>query len=124
MAKLLIIFAGCSGLIAVALGAFGAHALKSKLPPNMLDAYNTGNAYQFYHTVALLLVGWLALQWPEVKSLQWSGIFLMLGIVFFSGSLYVLATTGIRWFGPITPLGGVCFMIGWALLVYGAFKAL
>ncbi len=116
MAKLVLIFASISGALAVGLGAFGAHALKAKLESSgNLDTYNTAVQYQFYHTIVLLFIGFLMTKYSS----QWlttSSYAMMLGIIIFSGSLYVLAITNIKWLGAITPIGGLGFICGWAFL--------
>jgi len=101
--------------LAVAIGAFGAHGLKSQLPEEMIQIYKTGVEYHFYHALGLMLIGVIAISFPS-KLLKWSAIFLSAGIVLFSGSLYVLAITGIKWLGAVTPLGGLGFIAGWVLL--------
>ena len=107
--------------LAVILGAFGAHALKSKLEPDMMQVYKTGVEYHFYHALGLLLIGVISL---NVSSglINWSAILLIAGIVLFSGSLYALALTGIKWLGAITPFGGVSFIAGWILLLLSVWK--
>lgn len=116
MAKNYLLVAAISGFLAVALGAFGAHGLKQKLSVDMLAVYQTGVQYHFYHTLALFGVALLMLHFPQSVSLRWSALLFCVGIIIFSGSLYVLAITGIRWLGAITPLGGVAFLVGWILL--------
>jgi len=106
---------------AVAIGAFGAHGLKSELSEEMMQIYKTGVEYHFYHALGLLLTGVLSLS-IQSKLLKWSAIFLATGIVLFSGSLYVLAITGIKWLGAVTPLGGLCFIAGWVLLFVSILK--
>lgn len=103
--------------LAVALGAFGAHALKNRLTPDMLDIFEVGVRYHTYHALGLLAVAWATSRWPEsnVTAAGWAFI---VGIIIFSGSLYILSMTGMRWFGAITPLGGLAFLIGWAILVW------
>jgi len=110
----------CAGL-AVTLGAFAAHGLKSKLSESMLAVFQTGVQYQFYHSLALLILILLYRQFQQ-GLLLWSYGFMLAGIVFFSGSLYMLALTSNKIFGPITPLGGVCFLIGWIILAVAGFK--
>lgn len=107
--------------LAVILGAFGAHALKSKLEPDMLQVYKTGVEYHFYHALGLLLIGIISF---HISSglINWSAILLIAGIVLFSGSLYLLAITGIKWLGAITPLGGMSFIVGWVLLLLAVLK--
>lgn len=121
MAKNYLMIAALSGFLAVALGAFGAHGLKQRLSVDLLAVYQTGVQYHFYHTFALLVVGLLLLQMPGNGALRWSGILFIVGIVIFSGSLYVLSLTGVRWLGAITPLGGVAFLAAWLLLARAAW---
>jgi uncharacterized membrane protein YgdD (TMEM256/DUF423 family) len=103
--------------LAAAAGAFGAHALRDRLAPDMLAIFETAARYQMYHALALLAVAWATARWPESSAVL-AGWLFVAGIVVFSGSLYVLAFTGVRWLGAITPLGGLCFLGGWALLVW------
>ena len=110
-----IIVAGISGLLAVALGAFGAHGLKGIISPEMLEVYKTGVQYQFYHTFALLIVGVL-MSFSQSKGLTWSAYLFITGIILFSGSLYLLAITGIKALGMITPFGGITWIAAWILL--------
>ncbi len=120
--KLLFIFAALSGGLSVILGAFAAHGLKARISPNMLDVFQTGVHYQMVHSLAILLLVILYRMQPN-QWLLWSGIAMAIGIVFFSGSLYALALTQIKWFGPITPLGGLCFILGWVALTIAAVKS-
>ena len=101
--------------IAVGMGAFGAHGLKESLEPGLLAAYQTGAQYHLFHALGLLLIGVIARE-NRRAALSVSGWLLLGGIVLFSGSLYVLAITGERWLGMITPLGGTAFIAGWVLL--------
>jgi len=110
--KRILIVAALSGALAVMLGAFGAHGLKKVIIPDMLEVFKTGVQYQFYHTFALLAVG-LFMQTGKSKALKWAGYLFIAGIVLFSGSLYVLAISGIKMLGAITPVGGVAFIAGW-----------
>lgn len=103
--------------VAVAGGAFGAHSLKAILSPDMLTVFETGVRYQMYHALGLLAVGWAAHQYPQA-SFHIAGWLFVAGILLFSGSLYVLALSGVRWLGAITPLGGVCFLGGWGVLAW------
>jgi uncharacterized membrane protein YgdD (TMEM256/DUF423 family) len=110
-----------SALLGVAAGAFGAHALKARIDPDMLLVYETAVRYQLIHAIALLAVGLAAVLRPARR---WSipiGLFAV-GTVLFSGSLYALALTGIRWFGAVTPLGGVSFLLGWLVLTGFALR--
>lgn len=106
--------------IGVALGAFGAHALRARLEPRSLEIYETGVRYQMYHAFALLAVAWLlSRNVPAAANAGWA---FMLGTLLFSGSLYLMALTGWRWLGPVTPLGGAAFLVGWMLLAFAASK--
>lgn len=104
-----------SGFISVAAGAFGAHALRSRLTPEYLAVFETAARYQMYHALALLAVAW-AIPRGSGSTAQWAGWLFVVGTVLFSGSLYALALSGIRWLGAITPLGGVAFLAGWLCL--------
>jgi len=106
-----------AAFIAVALGAFGAHSLKTKLSPDMLSIFEVGVRYHMYHALGLLAVSWAISRWPE-HNLNAAGWAFIVGIVVFSGSLYILSIFDIRWLGAITPLGGTAFLIGWAILVW------
>lgn len=103
------------GFTGVALGAFGAHGLRSILPPEALATFETGVRYQMYHAFALLIVPLLARRFAPTL-LRYSGWSFIAGTLMFSGSLYILSVTGIQWFGAITPLGGICFLAGWLTL--------
>lgn len=116
MSKWYVFLGGISTCLAVAMGAFGAHALKNRLSSEMLAIYQTGVHYHMIHSIGLILVGLIANWLSESASLSWSGRLLLAGIVSFSGSLYVLSLTGIRAFGAITPFGGIAFLAGWVLL--------
>lgn len=115
--KYFLILGAVNAFLAVGLGAFGAHGLKARLSPDMLGVYQTGVQYHFYHALGLLLVGILVNQWPTVDLIKTSGWVMFAGIVIFSGSLYLLSITGIRWLGAITPIGGLAFLVAWLLLV-------
>ena len=110
------------GGLGVAFGAFGAHALQARLSPDDLATFEIGVRYQLIHAVALLAVAWATTQWSgaTVTAAGWA---FTVGIVVFSGSLYTLVLTGQRWLGAITPIGGVAFLIGWALLAWTAFRS-
>ena len=122
MARTFVILAALAGFSGVAIGAFAAHGLKGKLPPNLFEVFEVGARYHMYHALALLGVAWAASRWPS-GSVTSAGWFFVAGIVLFSGSLYAMAWTGIRVFGAVTPLGGVCFLAGWALLGWAAWHA-
>ena len=105
-------------LLAVALGAFGAHVLKSRMSADMLAVYQTGVSYEMYHALALIAVGILLQLGRGGQWLPIAGWLFAVGIVLFSGSLYLLSVTDTRWLGAITPLGGLCFLAGWILLIF------
>lgn len=113
--------ASVAGFVGVVLGAFGAHALKARLAPDLVEVWKTAVEYQFVHVAALLAVGILGRQAPS-GALQGAGWCFTLGIVVFSGSLYALALSGVRVLGAVTPLGGLLFLAGWALLGWAAFR--
>jgi uncharacterized membrane protein YgdD (TMEM256/DUF423 family) len=122
-AKQILQIAGLSGAIAVGLGAFGAHSLEALLIQNgRLDTFQTAVNYHFYHTLALLGIGILATVKPDWKGIAFAAWCMILGILIFSGSLYVLSLSGITWLGAITPLGGVAFILGWCSLIYLSIK--
>lgn len=108
-------------LVGVALGAFGAHGLRGTLSTQDLATFETGVRYQMYHALALLAVAGAAARWPG-GSASVAGWLFVVGILIFSGSLYVLVLTGQRWLGAVTPLGGLAFLAGWALLAWTAFR--
>ena len=108
--------------LAVAAGAFGAHALRLRLPPDLLAVFETGARYQMYHALALLAVAWAASRWPT-PVMQAAGWCFVAGTVLFSGSLYLLSLTGVRWLGAVTPLGGLLFLAGWLLMAYGIWRS-
>jgi len=122
-AKLFLTAGGLAALAAVVLGAFGAHALKSRLSAEMLAVWHTGVEYHVYHALGLLAAGLVATQLPESALLKWSGWLMLAGIALFSGSLYALALSGERWLGAITPIGGLGFLAAWALFVAAVVKA-
>jgi uncharacterized membrane protein YgdD (TMEM256/DUF423 family) len=115
MDRLFFSLGAASALLSVAAGAFGAHALRTRLTPEYLTVFETAARYQMYHAVGLLAVAWAVSRWPAGMA-QWAGWLFVVGTVLFSGSLYALALTGVRWFGAITPLGGVAFLVGWFCL--------
>ncbi len=105
-----------SALVSVAAGAFGAHALRARLTPEYLAVFETAGRYQMYHALGLLAVALAVTRWPGALPV-WAGWLFVAGTVLFSGSLYILALTGIRWWGAVTPLGGVALLVGWLCLV-------
>ena len=127
MQKKFLKIAAVLGALSVILGAFGAHALKQLISDKNLQTFETGVRYQFYHVIALFITGILYKDFTN-NYLQWAGRLFCLGILLFSGSLYLLSfieltdMTGLKWVGAITPLGGVCFIIAWLLLALGISK--
>lgn len=122
MAKQFFALGAILAFVAVAAGAFGAHALKDSLGEARIDIFKTGAQYQMYHSLALILVGLAALRW-ESGLLTAAGWLFVAGVVLFSGSLYALAITDVKVLGAITPLGGLCFLIGWLLLAIAAVRS-
>jgi uncharacterized membrane protein YgdD (TMEM256/DUF423 family) len=121
MDRLFMALGSLSALIAVAAGAFGAHALRARLSPEYLAVFETAARYQMYHALALLAVAWAVTRWPGPLAV-WAGWLFVTGTVLFSGSLYILALTGTRWWGAVTPLGGVAFLAGWLCLALAALR--
>ena len=114
-----IVLGAISGFVAVALGAFGAHAMKEKLSPDMLQIFETGVRYQMYHALGLFAVAWAASHWPQAHIGGWLFVG---GTLLFSGSLYALSLTGIRGFGAVTPVGGLMFLAGWLWLAWCVWR--
>ncbi len=121
MARAFLVLAALSGLLSVAAGAFGAHALKARLAPDLLAVFETAVRYQMFHVVGLIAVAWLAARSPSLAALA-SGACFVAGTVLFSGSLYALALIGARWLGAITPVGGALFLAGWLALAWAAWR--
>jgi uncharacterized membrane protein YgdD (TMEM256/DUF423 family) len=119
MERLFFSLGAASALLAVAAGAFGAHALRARLSAEMLAVFETGARYQMYHALGLLAAAWAVSRWPGPWVVRAGWLFLA-GTVLFSGSLYILALSGIRWLGAVTPFGGVAFLAGWACLILAA----
>ncbi|TDG15687.1 DUF423 domain-containing protein [Seongchinamella unica] len=124
MAKLFITLASLSGMLAVVFGAFGAHGLRNRLDEYQMGVFETAVQYHFYHALALLAVGVIALNHPQTMLLKSAGWLFLIGTVVFSGSLYLLALTGVKWLGAVTPLGGLAFIAGWACLAAVGWKLL
>ncbi|MDF2159344.1 DUF423 domain-containing protein [Algoriphagus sp. CAU 1675] len=121
--KKIIQAAAILGALAVGIGAFGAHGLKASLMASgRLETFETAVKYHFYHSLALFLIGILSLIKPTWKTLSSSSVLMILGILIFSGSLYVLSLSGITWLGAITPLGGIAFILAWLSVFWAAFK--
>lgn len=122
MNKPFAVLGSVSALVAVAAGAFGAHALRAQLSSDLFAAFETGARYQMYHALALLAVA-AAPAGQSSRAVRAAGWLFVMGTIFFSGSLYLLALTGMRWWGAVTPLGGVCFLAGWAAFALGVARA-
>ena len=122
-AKIFLVLGSLAALAAVLLGAFGAHALKARLDADALALWHTAVEYHFWHALGLLAVGLVAAHLPGSVLLKWSGWAMLAGIVLFSGSLYLLALTGVRALGAVTPVGGVAFLAAWALLAAAVLRA-
>lgn len=121
--KLFVLIGSLNAFLSVALGAFGAHILKQKLTPDKLDVFQTGVHYHMIHAVALIAIAILSDKLGNTSMVNASGWAIFIGIILFSGSLYALSLTGIKFFGPITPLGGLSFLVGWILLAIAALKS-
>lgn len=113
--RLFFVLGAISAFVAVAAGAFGAHGLRGRLEPSALAIFETAARYQMYHALALLTVSWVVTRWPGPWGVR-AGWLFVAGTVVFSGSLYALSLTGIRWLGAITPLGGLALLTGWICL--------
>lgn len=122
MLKIIFTFAGISGLVGVALGAFGAHALRDKLSERLMHAFETGVSYQISHTLVLIFCCIMIEQWGRHWALEYAAVAFTAGIVLFSGSLYLISILDVAWLGPATPLGGLCFILGWAFLTIGIWQ--
>ena len=121
MDKTFLALSAVTGLVGVGTGAFGAHALRGRLSPEMMAVFQTGVQYHLIHALALGLVAVIATRWPGTSTTV-AGWLFFAGIIVFSGSLYALATTGLRALGAVTPLGGLCLMGGWASLLVTALR--
>jgi uncharacterized membrane protein YgdD (TMEM256/DUF423 family) len=122
MDRRFLLMGALSAGLAVALGAFGAHGLKSWLSADLLATFETGVRYQTYHALGLFVVAWVVSRWPQSTQAVLAGWLFLAGTVLFSGSLYLIALSGIRWLGAITPLGGVAFVAGWFCLALAAWR--
>ncbi len=110
-----------SAALAVAAGAFGAHALRTRLPPELLATFETAARYEMYHALGLAAAAWAATRFPGAAA-SWAGWLFAAGTLLFSGSLYALALGGARWLGAVTPFGGVAFVAGWIALAWAALR--
>ncbi|HEX6212544.1 MAG TPA: DUF423 domain-containing protein [Methylomirabilota bacterium] len=121
MDRVFFVLGAVSALVAVAAGAFGAHALRDRLAPELLAVFEVGARYHMYHALALLAAAWAIGRWPGGAAVTGGWLFVA-GTLIFSGSLYLLALTGQRWLGAVTPLGGLAFILGWAALAWAALR--
>jgi uncharacterized membrane protein YgdD (TMEM256/DUF423 family) len=122
MHKALMFTGALLSAFAIMLGAFGAHGLKGHLSEEMLAVYHTAVEYHMYHALGILLVGFLLKQSPTATLITWAGWMMILGILLFCGSLYILSLTGIRWLGAVTPFGGVALIVAWLFLAIGLWR--
>ena len=122
MPKLILTVAAFSGMLAVILRAFGAHALKGHLPPDQMDVYLLASQYHFYHTLALLFLGLLALKFPGNAWLGWGTALMVAGLVLFCGGLYLKIITGQQWIGVVSPLGGISLILSWLLVAIAVMR--
>jgi uncharacterized membrane protein YgdD (TMEM256/DUF423 family) len=120
--KTFIIVGAINAFLAVALGAFGAHGLKDRLDAHYLDIWKTGVTYQMFHAIGILIIALLLGKVAVSSVFTWSGWLMLAGIILFSGSLYLLSLTKVGVLGAITPLGGICFLAAWILMIVGAVK--
>jgi uncharacterized membrane protein YgdD (TMEM256/DUF423 family) len=116
MDRMFFALGAASALISVGAGAFGAHALRARLSPELLAVFETGARYQMYHALGLFVAAWAVTRWPGPWAVR-AGWLFVVGTLLFSGSLYALALSGVRWLGAVTPFGGVAFLAGWGCLV-------
>ncbi|MGR9053957.1 MAG: DUF423 domain-containing protein [Gammaproteobacteria bacterium] len=121
MRSLFLFLGAASAFIGVGMGAFGAHGLKSVLSPEAMVAYQTGVSYQMWHALGLCVLALVQYRWPASRLLKWSGWLMFIGIVLFSGGLYLLTLSNLKWLGIVTPFGGTAFLTAWLLLA--AFAA-
>jgi uncharacterized membrane protein YgdD (TMEM256/DUF423 family) len=122
MARIFWLAGSLFALLGVAAGAFGAHALRDRLTEDLLAIFETAVRYQMYHALALLAVSWAVTEWPNSYTTAAGWLFIG-GITVFSGSLYILALSGVRWWGAVTPIGGVAMLAGWCCLALGAMRS-
>jgi len=121
-AKLFLLVGSANAALAVIFGAFGAHALKARLDENLLKVFHTGVEYHFYHALGLILIGILIINLGINSWIKTAGWMMIVGIVLFSGSLYLLSILNLRWLGMITPIGGLLFILSWLSLSMAIFK--
>ena len=121
-AKFFLALGSLAAALGVVLGAFGAHALKTRLSPDLLAAYQTGVQYHLWHALGVLAIGIVAVHLPASYALKWAGWLMLAGIALFSGSLYALAITGVRGLGAITPFGGAAFIVAWVAFAWAVLR--
>ena len=121
--KLFLFLGTINAMAVIILGAFGAHALKERLSEELMVTYQTAVAYHIYHAIGLILIGLIALKIPHSPFILWSGWLMVAGILLFSGSLYLLSMSGMKWLGAITPIGGTAWIAAWLLLALGILKS-
>ena len=122
MKSIFLLLASLSAMTGIGLGAFGAHGLKNVLSPELLTVYQTGVTYQMWHALGLMGISLVHQQSPESKLIYWAGWLMFMGIILFSGSLYLLVILNLKWIGIITPIGGVSFIMAWVLIAIFATK--
>ena len=120
--KISFLFAAAAGGLAVVLGAFGAHGLSGRIEERLFETFQTAVEYQMYHCLALMMVAILMREWGRSLALDIASYAFILGVLLFSGSLYGLVLTNMEWLGPVTPVGGLCFIVGWSALVCSGFQ--
>ena len=121
-AKTFLFLGSINAMLAVIFGAFGAHALKARIDENLLKVFHTGVEYHFYHALGLILIGIIAINLPITNWMKSAGWMMFVGILLFSGSLYLLSILNLRWLGMITPIGGLLFILSWLSLSIAIFK--
>ena len=119
--RLFVVIGAISAFLTVGAGAFGAHGLRTRLVPDLLAVFETAARYQMYHALGLIAAAWVASRWPGALAGA-AGWLFVAGTVVYSGSVYGLALTGVRWLGAVTPLGGLCFLAGWLCLAAAALR--
>ena len=122
MSKLFLILGSINAATAVSMGAFGAHLLKTRITEDMLFVFQTAVQYHFYHSLGLMIIGVLTIHFKPEKYIKIAGWIMFIGIILFSGSLYTLSTTSMRWVGLITPIGGIAFIVSWVFIAITAWK--
>lgn len=121
MTRLFFALGALAAFLAVAAGAFGAHALEARVEPDRIETFKLGAQYQMYHALGLLAVAWATTRWPGALTTS-AGWLFVVGIVVFAGTLYAIGLGGPRWLGAITPIGGTAFLLGWVFLAWAALR--